>query len=75
MHAKVKGSLGRGAMSILEDRTIVSVFWKGLTNKAPWTLEVCSTCLPCLIAVLACCFCVLCSPERLYKAPKDCTKT
>ena len=39
IHSKVKGSLGNGAMSILEDYTVVSIYWKGMTNKAPWTLE------------------------------------
>jgi len=41
LHAKVnkKGTTGDGAMSILEDFTVVSIYWKGLTRKAPWTVE------------------------------------
>ena len=39
IHQLMKGLLGSGAKSILEDCTVITSYFRGTTNKVPWQVE------------------------------------
>ena len=39
IHSNIKRNVGDGALSLLEDFTIVTIYWKGVTNKTSWQVQ------------------------------------